>query len=40
MKKNVYLIVIVILSFQSKLLAQDRKEAIQARKLTIKEKKI
>lgn len=39
MKKNVYLIVIVILSFQSKLLAQDRKEAIQARKLTIKEKK-
>ena len=39
MKKNVYLIVIVILSFQSKLLAQGRKEAIQARKLTIKEKK-
>jgi hypothetical protein len=39
MKKNVCLIVIVILSFQSKLLAQDRKDAIQARKLTLKEKK-
>ena len=39
MKKNVCLIVIVILSFQSKLLAQDRKDAIQARKLAIKEKK-
>jgi hypothetical protein len=39
MKKNFYLIVIVILSFQSKLLAQDRNEAIQARKLAIKEKK-
>ena len=39
MKKNVCLIVIVILIFQSKLSAQDRKEAIQARKLAIKEKK-
>ena len=39
MKKNVCLIVIVILSFQSKLLAQDRKDAILARKLTLKEKK-
>ena len=39
MKKNVCLIVIVVLSFQSKLLAQDRNEAIQARKLAIKEKK-
>jgi hypothetical protein len=39
MKKNVCLIVIVILSFQSKLFAQDRKEAVQARKLAIKEKK-
>jgi hypothetical protein len=39
MKKNVCLIVIVILIFQSKLFAQDRKEAIQARKLAIKEKK-
>jgi hypothetical protein len=39
MKKNVCLIVIVILSFQSKLLAQDRKDAIQARKLAIKERK-
>jgi hypothetical protein len=39
MKKNVCLIVIVILSFQSTLLAQDRKDAIQARKLTLKEKK-
>jgi hypothetical protein len=39
MKKNILLSLVIILSIQSKLLAQDRKEAIQARKLTIKEKK-
>ena len=39
MKKNVYLIVIVILCFQSKLIAQDRKDEIESRKIKIEENK-